>query len=759
MKKKHIDLLLSISEMDWVFSSGVDSQSLLSKVVATVAGHMKADVCSLYLYDEAARLLTLTATAGLPQDAVGRVTLKLGEGLVGRVMKGLAPICVKDGFTHPGFKHIKGINEESYRSFLVTPIARGLTRIGVLILQRREKNFFAADDAVAVKAIASQLANIIENAKLFMQKDAPMDRAPARHPPNRPRLVKGKAASDGYACAKSFRLDGDPMDALRASAAFAKRYGAEDLDRALVAAEQQLIVLQKKAEEHIADAGSFIFAAHILMLKDAGFVNKIRGQIGEGVNPPLAVMHVAKLYGDLFRASPNSLIREKAQDVADVSRRLVAALIGTADNAADIAGRVIIAADLYPSDMLKFFAQGIAGIVITSGGVTSHVAILARSLKIPLVIAEPAAMEGIENGTTVLVDADIGNVYVNPSREVLKHFADSNEARGRLKTAPPGARPAATSDGARVNLLLNVNLLRDMAVARRLPYDGVGLYRTEFPFILRNTFPTEEEQYRVYRTLLEQADGKEVTFRTLDVGGDKVLSYYHTQKEENPFLGMRSIRFSLNNRDIFRQQLNAILRAGHDRKIRVMFPMISSLDEFREAKTILQECAGDLGRRGVPCARDLKVGIMVEIPSVVTIIDTLAPACDFFSIGTNDLIQYTLAVDRTNEKVAGYYLPHHPAVLRSLKTVADAGARQGIGVSICGDMANNPAYIPFLLGIGIRDLSVDPVYFMKSYESIRTASLAGAADFARRLLACGDIQSATRVIRKGPGRGISDAAG
>lgn len=759
MKKKHINLLLSISELDWVFTRGADSLSLLSKVVASVARHMKADVCSLYLYDEATRLLTLKATAGLPQEAVGRVTLKLGEGLVGHAMKDLSPICVKDGFSHPGFKYIKGINEERFRSFLVMPVMRGLTRIGVLILQRREKNFFADDDAVAVKAIASQLANIIENAKLFMQRDMSADAPAPRHTPNRSRMVKGKAASDGYACAQSFRIDGDPMDALRGAAAFVKRYDAADLDRALAATEQELIALQKKAEEHIADAGSFIFAAHILMLKDRGFVEKIRAQIREGVNPPAAVMNVARTYSDLFKASPNTIIREKAQDVADVTRRLVATMIGSAESAADITGTVIIAADLYPSDMLKYFAQGIAGVVITSGGVTSHVAILARSLKIPLVIAEPAAMEGVENGTPILVDADIGTIYLNPSREVLKHFSDSNEARIRLKAAAAGALPAATADGTRVNLLLNVNLLRDMAVARTLPYDGVGLYRTEFPFILRNTFPTEEEQYRVYRTLLDQADGKEVTFRTLDVGGDKVLSYYHTQREENPFLGMRSIRFSLSNRDIFRQQLNAILRAGHGRRIRVMFPMISSLDEYREARGILQECADDLARRGVPCAQNPKVGIMVEIPSVVTIIDVLAPSCDFFSIGTNDLIQYTLAVDRTNEKVAGYYLPHHPAVLRSLKTVADAGARQGISVSICGDMANNPAYIPFLLGIGIRDLSIDPVYFMKSYESIRAASLPDAAAFARRLLACGDIQSASRIVRKGPVRGTRDASG
>jgi phosphotransferase system enzyme I (PtsP) len=749
VEKKHLDLLLSISELDWVLAS--DSGNLLRKIVDIVSRHMKSDVCSIYLYDEDAGKLVLKATEGLPQDAVDRVTLKLGEGLVGKSLKDLASICVKDGFSHPGFKYISGINEELYRSFLVVPIARGITRIGVLILQRKEKSFFKDDDERAVRAIASQLANIIENAKLFLHNDEPQaQRAVKPHAKQKPRIIKGTAAAGGYAYSKAHRIDGGDLDDLQASPEFSKKYTTGDIDRALALTEEQLVDMQKKTEQHVGDAGAFIFAAHILMLKDRGFVSKIRALAEQGENPPAAVMSVAKTYSSMFSAAQSQIIREKSQDISDVTRRIITNMIGLSDDAAAIADHVVIASDLYPSDMLKYFAQGISGMILTSGGVTSHVSILARSLKIPLIISDAAALDSVDTGTAVLMDADVGNIYVNPSKEVIRQFTGSNAAREKLKAVKVGSKHAETSDGKPVRLMLNINLLRDMEFAKKLPCEGIGLYRTEFPFILRSNFPTEEEQYRVYRTLLEEAGEREVTFRTLDVGGDKVLAYYHTQKEENPFLGMRSIRFSLANREIFRQQMNAILRAGHDKNIRVMFPMISSLDEFMDAKSVIAECADELSLRRVPFASRLKIGIMVEIPSVVTIIDTLAPVCDFFSIGTNDLIQYTLAVDRTNEKVASYYLPHHPAVLRSLKAVADAAIHQGISVSVCGDMANNPAYIPFLLGIGISEMSIDPVYFGKAYHCIAKTSSDGAQRFAQELLACRDIRSATKLVQRGP---------
>jgi phosphotransferase system, enzyme I, PtsP len=750
MERKHIDLLLSISELDWVLDSSSDIENLLDKVVSLVSEHMKSDVCSIYIYDEKTDLLTLRATAGLSKEAIGNVKLKLSEGLAGKSLTELVSIRIKDGFTHPNFKYIEGINEELYRSFLVAPIFRGLSRIGVLILQRSERDFFTEDDELAVKAIASQLANILENAKLLSHKDNPSV-AEASHDTGTKKsdIIKGKAAAAGFAHAKARRIDKMPMDSLLASGEKGKIYSLADFENALAETEKQLIEIQKSAEAYVSDAGSMIFTAHILMLKDREFISGMRELIDAGDNPPAAVTKVAKAFCDIFSASQNPNVREKAQDITDLAKRLVGNIVGAGDEAVSLRNKIVIADELYPSDVISYFTQGIAGAVVTSGGVTSHVAILARSLEIPLVIADSTDLDGVGPEDDIILDGDIGNIFLNPAREVVLQFNESNKAKTGITKVSAKAKKAQSKDGHRVRLMINVNLLRDMDAVKKIPCDGIGLYRTEFPFILRNSFPSEEEQYFVYSKLLEKAGGLEVTFRTLDVGGDKVLAYYHTQKEENPFLGMRSIRFSLSNKDIFIQQLAAILRAGHNKNIRIMFPMISSLDEFMEAKAVLGECADSLGKRGVKFNAKPKIGIMVEIPSVVSVIDALAEQCDFFSIGTNDLIQYILAVDRTNEKVARYYLPHHPAVLRSIKTVADSAITHGIGVSICGDMANNPDYIPFLLGVGIRDLSVDPLYFIKSYDCINNTSVGQAERLAVKLLACNDIAAATKIINSG----------
>jgi phosphotransferase system enzyme I (PtsP) len=675
------------------------------------------------------------------------VTLSLGEGLVGASLKEFICLRLKDGFLHPSFKYITGINEERFKSFLVTPIHRGISRIGVLILQRKEKDFFKADDEVAVKAIASQLANIMENAKLLLQSNAKRGHEKAR---GRTKLascmIKGKSAAGGFAMAQAHRIEKTRLEALSDSMHTDKIYSMIDFERALADTEKQLIEIQKKAETCVSDAGSMIFAAHILMLMDRGFVSGIRNLIEGGENPPRAVAKVAQSYCDIFAASQNPGVREKTQDVADLALRLVGNLTGETDDGVALADRIIVADELYPSEIIKYFTQGIAGVVLTSGGVTSHVAILARSLKIPLVIADAPEISETGPDDVLLLDADTGNVYVNPTDEIKRQFDESNAAKAGLAGSPAITNKAKTGNEKRVRLMINVNLLRDMEAAKRLPCDGIGLYRTEFPFILRNSFPSEEEQYVIYKRLMDDAGDLEVTFRTLDVGGDKVLAYYHTQKEENPFLGMRSIRFSLSHKEIFKQQLYAILRAGHGANIRIMFPMISSVDELTEAKAVLAQCAQNLVERGVAHNPGPKIGIMIEIPSVIPIIDSLASMCDFFSIGTNDLIQYTLAVDRTNDKVSRYYLPHHPAVLRSIDKVAQAARKHGKGVSICGDMANNPLYIPFFLGIGIGELSVDPVYFGKAHECIARTDTASAVRFAQALLAEDEIAGIERLI-------------
>jgi phosphotransferase system enzyme I (PtsP) len=355
----------------------------------------------------------------------------------------------------------------------------------------------------------------------------------------------------------------------------------------------------------------------------------------------------------------------------------------------------------------------------------------------------------LADGTPVLLDADVGNLYVRPGQEVLSRF-EARDLAGEALAFDPGMlrRPAATSDGTRINLAININLLSDVSRVGQAQYDGVGLYRTEFPFMIRSTFPSEEEQFVIYRKLINDVKGLPVTFRTLDIGGDKVLSYYQGVREENPFLGMRSIRFSLRHPDIFRQQIRAILRAGHESPLRLMFPMISSLDELRESREMVSRCIDELSAEGIEFNREPLIGIMVEIPSVIPIIRELAAESGFFSVGTNDLIQYTLAVDRTNEKVADMYVPHHPAILRSLKAIADAAIEAGIEASVCGDMAIEPRYIPFLLGIGMRSLSIDPQYMPAIKKAIAAIAIDDARALAEAMLDAPSLRDVESFLEK-----------
>jgi len=750
----HMQLIYDIGELSGIFTTSTSIETILQRIVVLVAGHMRTDVCSIYLFDEAAEELVLKATKGLHPDSVDRVRLKLGEGIAGFALQEGQPICERKASMHPQFKFFPGIYEERYEAFLAVPMLRGIARIGVLVVQRELQNSFRKQDVMALRAVASQLCTIIENARLLMQLEQRREEHGAPVVPGDLKFIKGKAASEGFAYAEASVLDNEHALAQlldksmsTVSSTSSTPYTLADFDRALALSEKQLEELQEQVEEKLSDVASLIFAAHLMVLKDKGFVGKMRALIAEGMNPPAAIRSVAQEYIGLFSHSPSPYIREKVQDIQDLVLRIMRNLLSNDQEKGERKGGIVVAKELFPSDLLKLSSEHVEGIVLVSGGVTSHLSILARSLKIPLIIADMPQLLVLPENTMLLLDAELGNIYVDPSYDVVARFRDRNEAREKLVREPEGAGlPAATADGTRVWLMANINLLTDLTLARDLGADGIGLYRTEFPFLIRSTFPTEEEQFVVYRKLIEGIKDKEITLRTLDIGGDKVLSYFHVEKEQNPFLGMRSIRFSLHNKDIFRQQIRAMLRAGAGTSIRIMFPMISSMDEFLDAKETLAGCIEELKQEEIEHNAGPKVGMMVEIPSVVDIIDELAREADFFSIGTNDFIQYMLAVDRTNEKVASLYLPHHPSVLRSMKRVADAAKQCGIEVSVCGDMAHEERHIPFLLGIGIRTLSVDPMYIPRIKKRIAGIHLSEAERLARTLLEQTTVHAIDRIL-------------
>jgi phosphotransferase system, enzyme I, PtsP len=745
----HAKIICDIGELSAIITDASDLDAMLRKSVDTVAGHMDADVCSVYLFDEAGQELVLRATRGLLPSAVGNVRLRSGEGLTGLAFSERRAICEADAPSNPNYRYFPGIGEEPYRSFVAVPILRGRRPIGAMTLQSKHPGHFSAEDVQVFRAITMQLATTIEMARLLLTLEAPA--APMTSPPALPelRVVHGQVGAEGCALGEAVCIRQPSLAEIRALMG-STALDLPDFRRAVAATEKQLERLEELAGERLSDVTAVIFSAQLLMLHDQSWLGAMEEKIAAGIPPAEAVYRVILNYVERFDSMNNAYMREKRYDVLDVGRRLLTNLSGHRAVESRLEGRIAIAAELLPSDVLKLGLEKIAGIVLLSGGMTSHVAVLARSLDLPLIFADEPRLLEIPDGTRMVLDARQGNLFVAPSEELEQRFREQEEARRSAVRLADGMRDETrTADGTRVTLLANINLLADVEVARSYKAEGIGLYRTEFPFMIRNDFPSEEEQLHIYRRLIEGMPGREVTFRTLDVGGDKMLSYFDYGAEANPFLGLRSIRFSLRHRDVFMQQVRAILRAAHDTRVRIMFPMISSPDELAEATAVVQEGRASLRNDGVPACQHVELGMMLEVPSVLEMIDELARRADFFSIGTNDFIQYMLAVDRTNANVAEFYIPQHPAVLRGLKRAITGVLRHGRDISVCGDMAHDPSFVRFLLGIGVRKFSMSARYLPRVQEAIFATRLDDAQAFAQRLLAESTVAGATRVLEGG----------
>ena len=755
MRKDNVDLICNIGELAGLFKKSSSLEDFLQTVVSIVAYHMRSAVCSVYLYDEKPMELVLTATQGLSQESIGKVRLRLGEGLTGQAMKELRPIREGSGTRNPQFKFIPGIYEERYQAFLAVPIMRGLERVGVLVLQDPVQDYFDENDTKALQAIAAQLAVTIENAKLLLTlhqlQESTMAGLSASsvaeviEPQAELKFLRGVAASAGIAIGQVAIFGA--LEEVHHEPAPGEHWTLQDFHRALAKTEQQLESLQLQMEERLADVASMIFSAHLLIVKDSKFSGSMVELISKGMAPERAIEQIVSDYTHMFGKSANPRLREKVQDVKDLGRRLVRNLRTGEEDGADYRGRVIVAGELMPSDILKLSAQKAEGLVLVSGGVTSHVAILARSLRLPMVIVEDRRLFGLGSNVILALDGDQGNLYMEPTAEILRSFHEMMESRRVMEQAATEVRPVTeTKDGQRIRLMANINMISEGRAARELKAEGVGLYRSEFPFIVRNDFPSEEEQFRIYRKLLEEMPGKPVVIRTLDVGGDKMLSCFPTVNEANPFLGLRAIRFSLRYKDIFVRQLRALLRAGQGTDLHIMFPLISSVDDFVEARTVVEECQRNLAAEGVPHLAKPKLGAMIELPSAVEVADELAGEADFLSIGGNDLVQYMLAVDRTNEHISDLYVTHHPAVLRALNRVVEAARRHQKSVSFCGEMAGDAKILPFLIGIGVRTISVEARQIPRLQQLIGQLDADQAKGQAGKLLRLGKISDVAAAL-------------
>ncbi|MFT8871522.1 MAG: phosphoenolpyruvate--protein phosphotransferase [Sporolactobacillus sp.] len=523
--------------------------------------------------------------------------------------------------------------------------------------------------------------------------------------------VKGIAASAGIAIAKAFILRTPDLSFERGPAGD-KEAEKQKFAQALEVSKRELTAIKETAEKQLGQDKADVFAAHLLFLSDPEFTGAITDKIEtEDLNAPSALHDVSTFFIETFEGmKDNAYMRERAADVRDVSKRLLAHLLGVSftSPASITEETVIIAEDLTPSDTAQLNRNYVKGFATNIGGRTSHSAIMSRSMEIPAVVGTKTILDQAEEGETVIVDGLSGDVILNPSEEeiaaYLKKAADFKAQQDEWKKLVHES--TKTSDGKQVILGANIGNPGDVAGVLNNGGEAIGLYRTEFLYMGRDQLPTEDEQFEAYKEVLEKMDGKPVVIRTLDIGGDKKLKYLPLPDEMNPFLGFRAIRLCLERQDIFRTQLRALLRASAYGKLQIMFPMIATVNEFREAKKILLEEKAALVSAGVTVSDDVQVGMMMEIPAAAVEADRFAKEADFFSIGTNDLIQYTMAADRMNQHVSYLYQPCNPAILRLVARIIDAAHKEGHWAGMCGEMAGDETAIPLLLALGLDEFSM-----------------------------------------------------
>ncbi len=680
------------------------AQARLDRIVAIIAADMVAEVCSVYVR-RAGDVLELFATQGLRPESVHRTRLRLGEGIVGDIAAKARPFALADAQSHPRFAYRPETGEDIYHSMMGVPILRDGRVVGVVAVQNRTRRHYAEEEIETLQTVAMVLAEMIVGGLIERAELQPVDGIALK-----PLRLEGIRLNGGVglgvavlhrprATIERLVAEDPAAEHERLRAAFAEMHGAlDDLLRAdgMDGGEQRDVLETFR-----------------MIAEDAGWIGRIGEAIDGGLTAEAAVQKVQNDIRARFSQVADPYLRERVHDFDDLANRLILHLVGegAAASLAPLPENVIlIARSLGPADLLDYDPARLRGVVLEEGSPAAHVAVVARALDIPVVGQATDALARIEPGDAVVVDGDNAQVMVRPGEDVQQAFTAAIVARGERRAGYALLRdlPAVTTDGVRIGVNINAGLLLDMAQLHEFGADGVGLYRTEVPFMVRPAFPDVAAQRQMYARVFEQARGKPVVFRTLDVGGDKVLPYWNPSGEENPAMGWRAIRIALDRPAMLRQQARALIRAAGGNELRLMFPMVATAAEFRAARALVEREIERERKGGRPLPAAIKVGAMLEVPSLLFELDALLAQVDFVSIGSNDLLQFLFAADRGTPALAERYDPLSPLVLRCLADVAARAARARVPLSVCGEMAGRPLEAMALIGLGFRELSMAP---------------------------------------------------
>ncbi len=717
-----------------IMASQQNPHSRLNNITEIIAHDMVSEVCSIYI-KRAGDVLELFATCGLEASAINKTKLRIGEGIVGDIAASAISTKLEDAQSHPSFAYRPETGEERYKSMLAVPILRGGRVLGVLVVQNKNRRLYLEEELEALETVGMVIAEMIATGDIISRNE----QTPADGNATKPLRIDGISLSKGLAIGRAILH--------RPQISAGKMVSAKDVDYELMRFNKAVNEMHNKLDVMLdvidtQNSGDHIdiLESYRMIAKDRGWIKRISEAIETGLSAEGAVVKIQNDTRKKMNKIQDLYLRERLLDLEDIAYRLLQHLNNSDDNN-NIKNNlpknvILIARNMGPAELLDYNRQSLKGVILEEGSTTSHVAIVARALDIPIVGRIKRILNRIEPYDRIVVDGNNGVCFIRPGEEFRRVFSKSMQLHAKKLAlyARDKNLPSVTTDNVKINLQMNAGLLIDLPHLYQTGADAIGLYRTEVPFMMRDSFPDVETQIKLYQRILEQTDNKIVSFRTLDIGGDKTLPYLDNFNEENPAMGWRAIRVALDRPAMLRQQLRAIIYAANGRHVKIMFPMVADISEFIAAKDILNAELKRAKSKGKITPKNLHIGVMLEIPALVFQLPNLLMHTDFISIGTNDLLQFFFASDRGNARMNNRYDSLSPAFLNILKDIINKCDHYNKPVSICGEMAGEPLQAMTLLAIGAKSLSMSAASIGPVRHMIRTLNLSETSNYINSLL-------------------------